>query len=225
MSQSPDRIATPIAPQPSGRQRRPSVRSAVARASPSSLRIAGTPTNTSAIVPTDPHGGGEQVDDTQDGEHARHCRRSPVTDAALASRHRRIHSLAAWILNDWILALHLLSAFAFVGRPRGLLDPDRRLARNIDTPGPTIALGTRSWRDRQRRVVVGALGTIVFGVWLAISRDAYQVWDGWVIAAIVLWAIGGGVGARAGEEYERALHRARELQASGETGPSNELPR
>ena len=36
---------------------------------------------------------------------------------------------------------------------------------------------------------VGTLGTIVFGVWLAISLDAYQVWDGWVIAAIVLWAI------------------------------------
>jgi hypothetical protein len=72
-------------------------------------------------------------------------------------------------------------------------------------------------------VAVGALGTIVFGVWLAISVDAYQVWDGWVIAAIVLWAIAGGVGARAGKEYERALHRARDLEASGQTGPDGEL--
>ena len=41
----------PIALQPSGRQRLPSARIAVARASPSSLRIAGTPTKTSTIVP------------------------------------------------------------------------------------------------------------------------------------------------------------------------------
>ena len=51
MSHSPERIAMPIALQPSGRQRRPSARIAVARASPSSRRIAGTPTNTRAIVP------------------------------------------------------------------------------------------------------------------------------------------------------------------------------
>ena len=51
VSQRPERIATAIAPQPSGRQRRPSARIAVARASPSSLRIAGTPTKTSATVP------------------------------------------------------------------------------------------------------------------------------------------------------------------------------
>ena len=32
----------------------------------------------------DPHGRGEQVDRTQDGQHARHCRRGRMTDAALA---------------------------------------------------------------------------------------------------------------------------------------------
>ena len=51
VSQSPERIATAIALHPSGRQRRPSARIAVARASPSSFRIAGTPTKTSATVP------------------------------------------------------------------------------------------------------------------------------------------------------------------------------
>ncbi|MBA3433006.1 MAG: hypothetical protein H0U08_02815, partial [Actinobacteria bacterium] len=38
-------------------------------------------------------------------------------------------------------------------------------------------------------VGVGVTGTIVLGIWLAISRDEYQVWDGWVIAAIVLWVL------------------------------------
>ncbi len=40
-----------MAPQPSGRQRRPRVRKAVALASPSNRRIAGTPAKTSTIVP------------------------------------------------------------------------------------------------------------------------------------------------------------------------------
>ena len=37
--------------------------------------------------------------------------------------------------------------------------------------------------------VVGLFGAIAFGIWLAILRDAFQVWDGWVIGAIVLWCV------------------------------------
>ena len=64
-------------------------------------------------------------------------------------------------------------------------------------------------------VIIGTLGTIVFGVWLAISLDAYKVWDGWVIAAIVLWAGRHEVGRRAGAAYAEAGKRAEELSASG----------
>jgi len=124
-------------------------------------------------------------------------------------------------LNDWILALHLLSAFAFAGA-LVVFSILIVASRRIDTPGATLSLEPVG-RVGNITVIVGALGTIVFGVWLAISDDRYQVWDGWVIAAIVLWAVGGGIGARAGKEYELALHRARELQSSGETGPSSEL--
>ncbi len=123
--------------------------------------------------------------------------------------------------DDWLLALHLLSAFAFVGA-LVLFWILIVVSWNIDTPGPTVALGPVG-RVGNISVAVGGLGTIVFGVWLAISLERYQVWDGWVIAAIVLWAIGTGIGARAGKEYELALHRARELQSSEETGPSSEL--
>ena len=44
----------------------------------------------------------------------------------------------------------------------------------------------------------GGLGTIVFGVWLALEVDGYQLWDGWVIAAIVLWFVASGAGGRLG---------------------------
>ena len=68
-------------------------------------------------------------------------------------------------------------------------------------------------------VVVGSLGVIVFGVWLAISLDGVQVWDGWVIAAIVLWAIASETGRRADPEFAPCVQRANELVAAGQTGP------
>ena len=46
-------------------------------------------------------------------------------------------------------------------------------------------------------------GAIVFGIWLAIDDDAYQLWDGWILASLVLWAVADGPGARGGQEFER----------------------
>jgi hypothetical protein len=43
----------------------------------------------------------------------------------------------------------------------------------------------------------GGLGTLVFGIWLAIYDNAYEVWDGWIITATVLWAIATELGRRA----------------------------
>jgi hypothetical protein len=35
----------------------------------------------------------------------------------------------------------------------------------------------------------GGLGVLVFGVALALEVDAYALWDGWILAAIVLWLV------------------------------------
>jgi hypothetical protein len=64
-------------------------------------------------------------------------------------------------------------------------------------------------------VIAGTLGTFVFGVWLAISIDGYELWDGWIIAAIVLWVISSELGRRTGDEYASAASRAGELAAGG----------
>jgi hypothetical protein len=72
-------------------------------------------------------------------------------------------------------------------------------------------------------VAVGSLATLVFGIWLALSLDAYEVWDGWIIAAIVLWLVVGAAGQRAGAVYARAQNRARELLDAGSDGASPEL--
>ena len=124
-------------------------------------------------------------------------------------------------LNDWILALHLLSAFALVAA-LVLFWILITASRNIDTPGAVVRLSPIA-RVGVVAVSIGTLGTLVFGLWLAISLEAYQPWDGWVIAAIVLWAVAGATGGRSGKENGRVLERATELQAAGETGPSPEL--
>ena len=43
---------------------------------------------------------------------------------------------------------------------------------------------------------VGGLGVLVFGIWLALNVDGYELWDGWIVAAIVLWLIASGAGGR-----------------------------
>ena len=123
--------------------------------------------------------------------------------------------------DDWILSLHLLSAFALVGALI-LFWVLIVVMRGIDTASETLAYG-RVATLGNRVVIAGVAGTLVFGVWLAISHDAYQLWDGWVIAGIVLWAAGAGAGARAGTEYAKAMARAEELEASGQEGQPGEL--
>jgi uncharacterized membrane protein len=44
---------------------------------------------------------------------------------------------------------------------------------------------------------IGALGTLILGIWLALNRPEYQIYDGWIIAAIVIWVLAMGSGAQA----------------------------
>jgi hypothetical protein len=124
-------------------------------------------------------------------------------------------------VDDWILALHLLAAFAFVGALLGFWAMIVA-GWNVEQPSGVRAI-FRLNPILGAVVGVGAIGTLVFGIWLAISLEAFQIWDGWVIAALVLWAVSGAAGQRAGVEYARAESRARDLLESGSDGPSQEL--
>jgi hypothetical protein len=100
---------------------------------------------------------------------------------------------------DWMLALHLLAAFAvgaalvlysvlvFSGRRMTSLEQTRILFRLAPYGTPLIAGGT---------VLVFILGVI-----LAIDHEQYQLWDLWVLIGIVLWAVLGTVGQRSGAYY------------------------
>jgi hypothetical protein len=97
-------------------------------------------------------------------------------------------------LDDWIKALHLVSAFALVGAVTILWLGYLFLRSN---GGGTEALG-RLFKVGSIAIGIGMAGTLVFGIWLSISLDGYEPWDGWVIAALVLWMLAGGLGDRAG---------------------------
>jgi len=103
-------------------------------------------------------------------------------------------------LYDTLLFVHVLSAFFAVGALTALW------ALILGTRGATPLLDQRSAMTYGRTagilVGVGMMGTIIFGIWLAIYLDAYQLWDGWILASLVLWAIGGWAGGQAGRSFE-----------------------
>ena len=123
--------------------------------------------------------------------------------------------------DDWILALHVLSAFAYVagiilfwvliGAVRKVDDPEGTLRMQ-----PTAMVGNAV-------VGIGAGGTIILGLGLAFSVGGYDIWDFWILAAIVLWAIAGAVGQRTGKAYMEGVNKARELESAGQRGANAEL--
>jgi uncharacterized membrane protein len=123
--------------------------------------------------------------------------------------------------DDWILVLHVLSAFSFVA---GIIFFWVLVValRKTDTPEGTIRMGPLA-RIAGAAVGVGAGGTIILGVWLAFSVGGYDIWDGWIVAALVLWVISTGLGQRANAAYEEGVKKAQELQTAGQTGPNAEL--
>jgi uncharacterized membrane protein len=120
-----------------------------------------------------------------------------------------------------MLALHVLSAFAYVA---GIVLFWALVVavRKIDTPEGTIRMEPIV-KVGNAAVGIGAIGTIVLGIWLAFSVGSYAIWDGWIIAAIILWVIGGATGGRAGAEYQKPLERARELKSSGQAAQPGEF--
>jgi len=123
--------------------------------------------------------------------------------------------------DEWLLALHVLSAFAYVAGIV-LFWVLVVAVRRTDTPDgtirmePVVKVGNGS-------VGLGAGGTIVFGIWLAFSFGGYDIWDPWIIAALVLWVLAAETGRRTGAEYMAGMTKAQELEAAGQSGPSAEL--
>ena len=123
--------------------------------------------------------------------------------------------------DEWMLALHVLSAFAYVA---GLVVFWVLIfaVRKADTPEDTIRMEPVV-KVGNAAVGIGAGGTILLGIWLAFSFGGYDIWDAWVIIALVLWVVAAAVGSRTGAAYMQGMNKAQELASAGQTGPNAEL--
>lgn len=114
---------------------------------------------------------------------------------------------------DWLLFLHVLSAFLLVGAMATFW----ALVVATKPNGPLLtqaAAGTIA-RPTNVLVIAGTVGTLIFGIWLAIDHDDYQVWDGWILASLILWAVDGWLGDRAGKAFTKAMDGSLEARRRG----------
>ncbi len=105
-------------------------------------------------------------------------------------------------MTDALLFLHVLAAFLLVATIVMLSG----VALGTPAPARTISLANLLWD-------VGGLGTLAFGLWLTFRDDAgdYGLLDFWIIAALVLWAVGTELGRRARAALTDAPERFAQL--------------
>jgi uncharacterized membrane protein len=104
---------------------------------------------------------------------------------------------------DTLLFLHVLSAFALMAT----LVVFSAFALGAAGNGRILTVSNVLW-------AIGGLGTLVFGIWLAIYVKGYAISDGWIIAAIVLWVVANAFGGKAQVGFsDKADERARRQAA------------
>ena len=118
---------------------------------------------------------------------------------------------------DWMLSLHLLAAFAVAsalvlysvlvvsGRRMTTLQQTGTLFRVAPVATPLIA--------------AGSVLLLILGIILAIDSDRFEIWNGWIIAGIVLWVLMVAIGQRTGKYYTAV----QELAESGDAGAEQEV--
>jgi hypothetical protein len=85
-------------------------------------------------------------------------------------------------MSEALLFLHVLSAF-MLGTAVVMLTAS---VLGADIGPMAEAVANRLWD-------ISGAGTIGFGLWIVFREDIYDVTDGWILGAIVLWAIAGGL--------------------------------
>ena len=82
-------------------------------------------------------------------------------------------------MHDTLLFLHILCAFLLISAIV------MYSAFVLGGPVSRRSLGVAAVLS-----AVGGMGVLLFGIWLAIYDEGVEPWDGWVIAAVLIWAAG-----------------------------------
>jgi uncharacterized membrane protein len=121
---------------------------------------------------------------------------------------------------DWLLFFHVTGAFLFLGGvvvawvlgiTAALRERPSEIALLLRLTGAAVA-----------SIGLGLLLTIVFGLWLVFDLDTYGLWDGWVVAALVMWVLAGAFGGQAGKRDQQTRRFAEQLAAERDV-PDDEL--
>ncbi|MBD0291806.1 MAG: DUF2269 family protein [Thermoleophilia bacterium] len=122
-------------------------------------------------------------------------------------------------LYDWLLFLHVLAGAAIVAA-LVLFGAAVLGARKSERPS-AVASSLDLARLGGVLFDVGGTAILVLGIWLAFEAD-YGLGEPWIVAAIVLWVVAAGAGARARRRYLATRSRAGELERGGDH-PDGEL--
>jgi uncharacterized membrane protein len=119
----------------------------------------------------------------------------------------------------WLLFLHITGAFCFLGGAVAAAVINVS-AQTRQRPSEVAAL------MRMTRVVVPVIGlgsvmTLIFGLWL-VHDVGYGYGDGWIVAALILWAIAAALGGAGGKRERETRVLAEQLAAEGDA-PSADL--
>ena len=86
-------------------------------------------------------------------------------------------------MYDWLLFLHLIAAFLLAVT----IVMYSAVALGATTSPRMLFVADRCWD-------VGGLGTLIFGIWLALNLEQYDFFDGWILLALLLWFVATGLG-------------------------------
>ena len=97
-----------------------------------------------------------------------------------------------------LLFLHLIAAFLLAVT----IVMYSAVALGATTDRRMLFVADRCWD-------VGGLGTLIFGIWLALNLEQYDFFDFWILLALVLWLVATGLGQtvqrRVGGDDARAV--------------------
>ena len=86
-------------------------------------------------------------------------------------------------MYDWLLLLHLVAAFLLAVT----IVMYSAVALGATSSPRMLFVADRCWD-------VGGLGTLIFGIWLALNLEQYDFFDGWILLALFLWFVATGLG-------------------------------
>ena len=86
-------------------------------------------------------------------------------------------------MDDTLLFFHLIAAFLLAVT----IVMYSAVAVGATTSSRVLFVADRCWD-------VGGLGTLIFGIWLALKLDQYDFFDGWILLALALWFVATGLG-------------------------------